>query len=489
MIDSLTRHPTGAVFEADLCVIGGGPVGIAIAREFVDGGIRVLMLESGGERPDEATLSLNRGAVVGGPFTTIEDGRVRALGGTTWKWSGRCLPLDAEALERRPWVPATGWPFGAEELDEYTERAAGFFGIRDPRFAGDVWSEFGVTQPMFDTEVLIAKNTIFAQPLNSGHAHLKAIRRSSSVTTTLHATVVRIVLSETGEHVEQVEVAGLDGARARVRARAFVLCCGAIENARLLLLTPEIAKRHTTIGRFLQNHPRASCARLEPIDRRTVQDQFTMFFRRGRRRYWPRLALSPQRQRAEKVLASHANIRWTRPRSIRDLAAAGLRRVRGLASAPRSGEMWLIVDSEQAPNRYSRVSLGRDRDVMGLPQPVIDWRLGELERRTMLAMVEAVSTEFNRLGLAEVQPAAWLDQPGTWTKHVSDAAHHMGTTRIATTAAEGVVDEDCRVHGVTNLFVAGSSVFPASGAANPTLGAVALALRLADHIKSGVIRT
>ena len=235
MIDCLTRHPTGTVFEADLCVIGGGPVGIAIAREFVEGGIRVLMLESGGETPDEATQSLNCGAVVGGPFTTLEDGRVRALGGTTWKWAGGCLPLDPEALQDRPWIPATGWPFGAEELEAYTERAAGFFGIRDPRFAGDVWSEFGVTPPRFEGSVLIAKHTVFAQPLNSARAHLKTIRQSPAVTTLLHATVVRLALSGSGDHVEQVEIASLDGARAAcgrghsfsaaAQSRTPVFCC------------------------------------------------------------------------------------------------------------------------------------------------------------------------------------------------------------------------------------------------------------------------
>jgi choline dehydrogenase-like flavoprotein len=103
-------------------------------------------------------------------------------------------------------------------------------------------------------------------------------------------------------------------------------------------------------------------------------------------------------------------------------------------------------------------------------------------------MVDAVSTEFKRLNLAVVRPAEWLGQPESWTAHISDAAHHSGTTRIAATAADGVVDENCRVHGVANLFVAGSSVFPTSGAANPTLGAVALALRLADHLKNGAIR-
>ncbi len=149
----------------------------------------------------------------------------------------------------------------------------------------------------------------------------------------------------------------------------------------------------------------------------------------------------------------------------------------------------MVVDSEQGPNSDSRVSLGDDRDQLGLPMATVDWRLGELERRTMGAMVEAVAAEFLRLNLAIVWPAEWLTDAAEWPAHVSDSLHHIGTTRMAPTPADGVVDENCRVHGLANLFVAGTSVFPASGAANPTLAAVALGLRLADHLKSGAVRS
>jgi choline dehydrogenase-like flavoprotein len=513
MIDSLTRHIQDDLIETDICVIGGGPVGISLVSQFVGEPTRVLLLESGGESPNGATQSLNAGAIAGGPFTTLEDGRVRAFGGTTWNWAGQCLPLDDEVFERRTAIEATGWPFGALELEPYTERAARFFGIPHPTVPEEVWAEFDIPPPALDTRLLIAKHAAYAHPLNVGPEHLRAFRRSEAVTLMLHSTVIRLDPSGSGNRIEQVRIANLDGARAQVRARVFVLCCGAIENARLLLLTHEIASRNPTIGRFFQNHLRGVCARLEPVNRRALQDQFTTFRRRGRR-YLPRLALSPDRQREAQVLASHANLAWTPPpsivalrdlqqmrslggsirnlgrvlRDLPELGKAGIRRARGLGSAPSSGEMWLVIDSEQAPDRHSRVSLGSGRDAMGQPEAVVDWRLGELERRTMRAMTEAVSTEFQRLALAVVRPTDWLDDPQSWAMHVTDTAHHSGTTRIGPTPADGVVDANCRVHGTGNLFVAGSSVFPTSGAANPTLAAVALALRLADHLKDGAIQ-
>jgi choline dehydrogenase-like flavoprotein len=224
-----------------------------------------------------------------------------------------------------------------------------------------------------------------------------------------------------------------------------------------------------------------------------------------------RLSLAPERQREEAVLAAHAHVAWSPPpgavaaRRLRErslttrqraaalgevasglpgLAAAGARRARGLSSAPRSGEMWLEVSCEQAPDPDSRVFLGEGKDALGMPEAVVDWRIGERERKTMRAMVDAVAAEFLRLDLARVEPAPWLDEAKNWSAQVSDAFHHMGTTRMSPDPADGVVDADCRVHGVDNLFVAGTSVFPTSGASNPTLTAVALAMRLADHLET-----
>jgi len=233
------------------------------------------------------------------------------------------------------------------------------------------------------------------------------------------------------------------------------------------------------------------------------------------RRYLPRMVLAREQQRRAGVLACHSYISWDPPRSgpalrrltgrsaslrararhavtlardLPELTSAGARRARGLSSAPRTGGMWLEVRCEQAPDPESRVTLGRGSDPLGLPQPSISWRFGELERRTIAAMAATAGAELERLGLAVVRPSAWLADSEAWSGHVSDAFHHMGTTRMSQDARDGVVDGSCRVHGVRNLYVAGSSVFPASGAANPTLGLVSFAIRLADHLHETVLR-
>ncbi|MBI4277305.1 MAG: hypothetical protein HY660_02515 [Armatimonadetes bacterium] len=133
--------------------------------------------------------------------------------------------------------------------------------------------------------------------------------------------------------------------------------------------------------------------------------------------------------------------------------------------------------------------LADTKDAFGVPFARLDWRVTDLERRTMEAFVRAVDAEFARLNLAGVQRDEWLTNSGSeWTRRLSDTFHHIGTTRMASSPKAGVVDADCRVHGVANLFVAGSSVFPTSGYANPTLTILALAIRLADHLKTTVLR-
>jgi len=150
-----------------------------------------------------------------------------------------------------------------------------------------------------------------------------------------------------------------------------------------------------------------------------------------------------------------------------------------------SFEMWSTV--EQAPNPDSRVTLGNQRDALGMPRIEVDWRLTELDKRSLQAGHQAVAEELGRTGLGRLQIDPWLTADLTsWAPELDGGHHHMGTTRMSADPAKGVVDADCRVHGMTNLYVAGSSVFSTSGSANPTLTIVALALRLAGHLRQNL---
>jgi choline dehydrogenase-like flavoprotein len=148
--------------------------------------------------------------------------------------------------------------------------------------------------------------------------------------------------------------------------------------------------------------------------------------------------------------------------------------------------MELFCRSEQEPNPDSRIVLDRERDALGLRRARLAWRLGERDRRTVVAMAELLSAEFARLGVGEVVRPPWLAEKDGWPETLYGGPHHTGTTRMADDPHAGVVDRDSRMHGIDNLYVTGPSVFPTGGYANPGLTTVAMAFRLADHLRQAV---
>ena len=160
--------------------------------------------------------------------------------------------------------------------------------------------------------------------------------------------------------------------------------------------------------------------------------------------------------------------------------------VREYRSAAGSFRLWSVA--EQAPNPDSRVQLDGERDALGMPRIRLDWRMTELDKRSLFGALEALAKEFGRTGIGRIQIGAWLrDGSAAWSEELTGGYHPMGATRMADDPKRGVVDRDGRVHGIANLYVAGSSVFPTGGSANPTLTIVALALRLAEHLKTELL--
>ena len=138
------------------------------------------------------------------------------------------------------------------------------------------------------------------------------------------------------------------------------------------------------------------------------------------------------------------------------------------------------------PDAASQVRLGSRRDALGLQRLDLDWRLRDDDRRSLRLLATTVASELLRVGVGRLRLEPWLreDAPddGSWLAGVRGAHHPMGTTRMATDPRRGVTDADGRVHGLENLYVAGSSLFPTAIRPNPTLTIVALSLRLADHL-------
>ena len=521
MIDELGAYASGAELEADICVVGAGAAGLAIAREFLGTRTTVLVVESGGLTSDDATDRLMEGEVEGIGEDALVAGRARGFGGSTALWAGQCIPLSEIDFEARDWVEHSGWPLARDALAPYYARAAELLGVEGEPYGESLWERRRAKPPALDPARLGHTYTAWSPRPHLGRVLRHEFRRAANVRVLLHANAASVVTDPDRTAFAHLEVRGLDGRSARIRARACVLCGGGIENARVLLVSgdPEaggLGNARGNVGRYFQDHPNVHCARVRTDSPRVLQEAYSLFYRR-RRRYLPKIALAPEVQRAERVLNCAANleyefadeslnalrrlyrglrrggeraeVRRDLPRAARGAPAAGAaayrRLVRGRATAAAPAAIWLQAHAEQAPNPDSRVVLGRERDAVGVNVARVEWRLGDLERRTAATMARVVGDELARLGLASLEPPDWLlDPDSAWRDRFGDSYHHLGTTRMSREPAHGVVDPDCRVHGLAGVYVGGGSVFPTSGYANPTLTIVALAIRLADHLRT-----
>ena len=520
MIESLRAVTHGDQLRADVCVVGAGAAGLTIAGELADAGIEVLVVESGPVRDDGALHPLDIVEMAGVPNVGAEHGRARGFGGTLQRWGGQCMPFPREDLAPRAWVPTSGWPIDRAELAAYVDRAMGLLQIPAGTFDRHPWERWRRPSPRVDADRLVRTFSVFVPEARLIRRARRRLERSRTARVVLDATATGLRGSGP-RRVDRLELHGCDGRGAEVIARHYVLCCGAIENARLLLLSGRETgggladlDPHGLVGRFFQDHLVAVGATVDPHAAQAFVEWFGLF-RRGRLQFYPRLALSPLAQQRHRVRACTMNVeiafgpgsgvetmraslgrlRSGRPPSLGELGrlvrhsgevGSFLYRhaVRGLPPHGEPASVSIVTMAEQAPDFDSRVSLSTARDVLGLPRARVEWHLSDEDRRTVRVAVETVRDEFERLGLPEVKIAPWLIRAdAAWETHVSGSFHQVGTTRMASSADRGVVDPDCRVHGLDNLWVAGGSVFPTGGAVNPTLMIVALALRLADHLQ------
>jgi choline dehydrogenase-like flavoprotein len=508
--------PDDTTVATDVCIVGAGPAGIALARELAGLRCRVCVLEGGGFGLDRRSQSLLAGEVAGQRHAPLTDGRVAGFGGTTLVWSGACRPLDRTDFEPRSWVPDSGWPFGSDELEPYYRRAHTLCELGPYEYGAEAWRKAGEPLATFPEEALHSIVFQFS-PTRFGTRYRHEIGRAPNLTTFLHASATEVELAHDGSSVIGVRAAMLRGTRLRVRARVVVLAGGGIENARLLLasrgvLACGVGNQHDLVGRYFMEHLYLVAGRLDLAN----PGRFGLYraHRRAATTIEGGLALSDGTARRERLLRGvflfpptfRALPEFDSPavvsfqhlvRALRvgslpyrvghhaKQVAFGLDKVvlsaaRALAER-RQPRRWVATRfcGEQAPNRDSRVRLSDARDALGRPRARLEWRLSELDWTSIRRAHELLAAGASASGLGELSLVRSLDD-------VVACCHHLGTTRMHVEPCRGVVDPTCRVHGLPNLYVAGSSVFPTGGYANPTLTIVALALRLADHLKAEI---
>ncbi|WP_405421720.1 GMC oxidoreductase [Pseudonocardia alni] len=488
----------------------------------------MLVLESGDRTRTASADALDEIVNVGRPRNPDQWGvRNRVLGGSSFTWGGRCAPFDEIDFEARDWIPASGWPIGAADLDPYLNRSATHLGLSvGTGFSGDgFWRTANRSHPQesFDaTQVLPFFWQFSRDPRESYRFEYVRFGRhlpdavGPNVMVLTGATVQKVLTGPAGDRVEGVEIADPGGGRHLVAARVVVLATGGIENARLLLSSNDVARRglgndRDQVGRYLMDHLRGPVATFELAGTERLQKRFGRYNVDGRL-FRAGFRLAPQMQRDEHLLNCaawlgeevaaddpwNALMRVTLGRARRAdvghlvrnraLLARGIRDfVVERNGVPRRFDgLHLLAMVEQRPDPDSRVTLSDRRDRFGSRLPRVDWRSHPDEARTMIRMAEVVADGLAANGFPRPELADWVRDRAPMPADFLDVAHPTATTRMSIDPADGVVDPDCRVHGVDGLHVAGSSVFPTAGHCNPTQTIVALAIRLADHLRERV---
>jgi choline dehydrogenase-like flavoprotein len=475
--------------RADVCVIGAGAAGITLALELERRGVDCLVLEGGGTGFEAASQELYDGWSRGAPYPALDTTRLRYLGGSTNHWGGWCRPLDPADLRSRPALGIDGWPLDPAALDDVGERALELCELGAPGWdASDWFARVGAEPLPTDPDRVTTEVFRFSPPTRFGERYRDELAAAAGTTVLLHADAVG--LEGAGGAISGVRIVTPSGSPLVVSARRVVLAMGGIENARFLLHTDDDGRgaygdRGGWVGRGFMEHLQhlwgadvlcddAAADRLAAyLDFQATPDGI----------FYPALVTAPSWREAEGVGACSVTLADVTPLLDDRLPADTLPGVRELLRRYGTDEptrlLSMFVRSEQLPVRTSRVRLGTVTDRLGLRRPVLEWWLQRSDLRTVERSIRVFGAELARLGLGRVHErygsgAAWDGLVG--------ASHHMGTTRMHERAEEGVVDADGRVHGTANLYVAGSSVFPTGGYANPTLTLVALACRLAAHL-------
>ena len=526
-------------FSADLVIIGAGAAGITLAREFANTSTSVLLLESGGMERDEAQQDLYKGSLPGLQTLPLHVSRLRYFGGSTNHWAGWSRPLEPEDFGRRNDWPESGWPVTRSTLDAYYPAAAQLAELGPTSF-----DDLGFWQRQKGGALLKAlplitdrlRTALFqvSPPTRFGERYRQELAAAKNISVLLGANVLELLPGKpaagSGLRVGSLVACTDSGRQIRITGKQFVLSVGGIETPRILLSSNQIhvngaGNEHDLVGRYFQDHPWLTTGAVVRYGSAIDQPRdWPLYFNStdlaGAKVFG---ALTPNPAKA--IEAGIGGFRlWLQPSLVSTKGMDALRQTYAELSAGKLPDrmsehvgsvladwdviannayktafktnkelldvgagkilgMSIDLNFEQRPRLDSRVTLGKAVDRFGIRRVEVDWRLGDEDRRTAATALQWVAEAFGQIGLGRTRITHGLQRGKPWPEELIGSSHHMGTARMSAAPEKGVVNADGRVHSIANLYIAGSAIFPTSGYANPTLTIVALALRLANHLK------
>jgi len=482
----------------DLCIIGAGIMGLVIANELKNAGISVCVVESGNSQNNLLTESAK--TVQSEKLQIRTQSRERGLGGSSQTWGGLTGLFDEWDLDTHEHIDSSGWPIEYSELMEYVSRSASKYQFPKPEMFSD--------KTFLDTELLKGSKSLTGElfiaptkPLRFGDV-FKGLFQGELMDLVSGATVLKLSTDKLSRSVNCAELAFEPGESIRVWARYFVLATGGIENPRILLNSDELGNERDQVGRYFMNHPKGFSGRLDISDSSAFTRHFIKNY--GTYKKYVGITLSPEFRNNKKLLHPYIQLQPVYPwdeskgfvfwmemkkKEVRQNPPSFLELIRGLVlmvlyylhivtnlRVPiHSARLLSYID--MAPQPENRIVLSNTSDLFGIPHAKLDAEIGELDL-TSLSSVHAELKDFLIKKKVGVLHSVDISDVSI------DASHHMGATRMGSDPNTSVVDRNLKLHFWDNVYIAGTSVLPTGGNANPTLIAVALTVRLADHLKT-----
>lgn len=479
--------------SADVCVVGAGPAGLTVAQTLGARGRRVILLESGGLETSATAQELNDGDCEGEPYSGLAGTRHRQMGGTANTWNvgvdgspgAKYVPLSVRDL--------ADWPIGWDELEPFYVDAQRICGLGPLEYGAVRWTTPG-RRPFELTGTGLESGVYqFGYARRFTRELVDEVGGMASVMVVTPATVTGLELGRAAREVENVRAVVEDGRRIDVEARTVVLACGAVENARLLLLSGLRGGGSTWLGRCFMEHARDFSLRLVPSSPGVFADAafYDLWASEDGFLVGGHLALTDDAlnqfdlPNAALTLVPHAKTHHGD--RLFDRLPEGLRHALGRPPLTRYG--WsrvrsperafdrfdIVLNLEHRPHPDNRVELGTRLDRFANPLPRLWLHWADDEQESLERLRRLLHEWFRTARIGEL-----MFVPGH--RPNLSAHHHAGTTRMARDPRDGPVDPDGRVFGVDNLYVTGASVFPSAGFANPMLTIVALARRIGVHV-------
>jgi glycine/D-amino acid oxidase-like deaminating enzyme len=510
MLTDLAGERVARPLTGDVCIIGTGPAGLALARSLAEQGRSVVLVEKGGchaERRSDTGFAFARREYKGAAL-----GRAFGFGGTSTLWGGGLLPMRPEELSARG--EAAAWPIAHDEVARHAPQLQRWLGVDELPFGLDFARSARHPLAALDWSGLDARflKWIPFRGRNLGAAWWPQLLRTRRVRGLLNAEAADCDRSA-ARGLTRLCVRAPGGAEAEVRCEQYVVCAGALETPRLLHRLDVLhAPSRAHLGRYLHDHLSLRVAEVEVIDRTSFLRHFAPSFNGGTM-HSLRIELDAEGRAAEALAPAYAHFVAEAPEDsgfavLRDLLRGAQQR--GLAGAgpalgripaalpeimdmlgwrygarrlafPRRATLSLLVDFEQPVLACNRVAPG----AAPADAWTLDWDLGCRPGRLAEAMARRLSAWWSANRLEHMARLRFLDAAeieARWPDNLYDIYHPAGTARMAARPEDGVVNPDLGVFGCGNLHALSTAVFPSLGAANPTFTLMCLALRLGERL-------